>query len=503
MATAGVPDFPPLTQNLSAEVIIVGAGIAGLTTAYLLTKSGRSVLVLDDGPILSGETERTTAHLVNALDDRYYRLRRLHGQEGARLAAESHTAAIDEIERIVKAEKIDCQFERLDGFLFAPPEEREAVILWEHEAAQAAGLADVEVVASAKLPKYQTGPALRFPRQAQFHPLRYLVALARAIARDGGQIHGHTHVKDIKGGKTAEVHTSNGLVLTAKAVVMATNSPVNDRLVIHTKQAAYRTYVIGARVARGSVPRALFWDTGDPYHYVRLQDLPGEADDLLIIGGEDHKTGQKDDGADRYENLRRWAAERFPIGEIRFRWSGQVMEPVDSLAFIGHNPVDRNNVYIATGDSGNGMTHGTIAGMLLDDLICGRENRWARLYDPARKSLGAAGDYTRENTNMAAQYRDWLTRGDVKSADEIPASSGAIVRHGLTKAAVYRDSLGELHECSAVCPHLGGLVRWNHAENTWDCPCHGSRFDPYGHVLNGPAISDLHAHEAAHAKAGH
>lgn len=497
MATAALPKFPRLTTNEQADVCIVGAGIAGLTTAYLLTRAGKSVVVLDDGPIVSGETERTTAHLVTALDDRYFKLEKMHGEKGARLAAESHAAAIDTIERIVREERIECDFERVDGFLFnaadAPPD----LLDRELKAAQRAGLADLRIVGRAPLGSFDTGRALHFPQQAQFHPLKYLSAVATAIVRDGGRIFAHTHAAKINGGKEAQIETKEGLTISCDAIVVATNTPVNDRLVIHTKQAAYRSYVIGVAVPMGAVPKVLFWDTGDPYHYVRLHAAtPGENDsthDILIVGGEDHKTGQADDAESRYARLDAWTRERFPMAEkVRFRWSGQVMEPFDGLAFIGRNPMDHANLYVATGDSGNGMTHGTIAGLLLTDLIVGRDNPWAELYSPSRVTLSATMEFAKETANMAAQYADWLTAGDVEKDKMVAPGSGAIVRHGLTKVAVYRDAHGQFHECSAVCPHLGAIVSWNHTEKTWDCPAHGSRFDRMGHVLNGPANKDLH-----------
>lgn len=496
---ADVPQFSPLRSDAAADVCIVGAGIAGLTTAYLLAREGKSVIVIDDGPIGGGATGRTTAHLVAALDDRYFELERLHGQRGAQLAAHSHSAAIDQIEAIVAQEAIDCAFERLDGYLFVPSGDSIDVLNRELEATHRAGLTNVELLPRAPLPFFDTGPCLRFPQQGQFHPLKYLAGLARAIVRDGGQIFTHTHASSIEGGSPGRILTSTDVRITADALVVATNTPINDRLVIHTKQAPYRTYVIGARVPRGAVPKGLYWDTPDPYHYVRLASMapedPGDrtaAYDTLIVGGEDHKTGQADDADERYADLEAWTRERFPMVEaIAFRWSGQVMEPVDGLAFIGPNPLDAPNVYIATGDSGNGMTHGTIAGMLLTDLIHGRSNAWADLYDPARRTLRAAKEFAGENLNVAAQYADWMTAGDVNSLDEIAPGKGAVLRRGLTKVAVYRDQQGTVHTCSAECPHLGCVVDWNSLEKTWDCPCHGSRFDAYGRVINGPANSDL------------
>ena len=494
MDTAEVPALARLTNNVDADVCVVGAGIAGMTTAYLLVREGKSVVVVDDGHIGGGMTERTTAHLANALDDRFFELERLHGEKGARLAAESHSAAIDLIESITTTEKIDCDFERLDGYLFVPPGESTEILDRELASANRAGL-QLERVERAPLPTFDTGTCLRFPNQAQFHPLKYLIGLALSIERDGGRIFTGTHVEEIKGGSQARIKTSEGHLVTARAVVVATNTPVNDLVAIHTKQAPYMTYVIGAQVPRGSVTRALYWDTPDPYHYVRLQSVNGsqaEPYDVLIVGGEDHKTGQEDDAEDRYGRLEAWTRERFPITErIEYRWSGQVMEPVDGLAFIGRNPLDADNVYIATGDSGNGMTHGSIAGLLLTDMILGRDNEWATLYDPTRKTLRAAYDFAKENLNVVAQFADWATGGDVDSSEEVAPGEGAVIRRGLTKVAVYRDEQGALHERSAVCTHLGCIVAWNGDEKTWDCPCHGSRFDSFGKVINGPAISDL------------
>jgi len=487
MASATLPTFSKLVTNEKAEVCIIGAGIAGLTTAYLLGRAGKSVIVLDDGPIVSGETERTTAHLVTALDDRYVDLERLHGEKGARLAAESHSAAIDQIERIVREEQIDCDFERLNGYLFVPPGESTDILDKEMAVAQHAGLSDVHMVARAPIP-FDTGRTLCFPRQAQFHPLKYLAAISLAIMREGGRIYTETHAAKIEGGKSARITTKNGNTLTSAAVVVATNTPVNDLLAIHTKQAAYRTFVIGATIPVGSITKGLYWDTSDPYHYVRLS----VGGDILIVGGEDHKTGQADDAETRYLNLEKWARTHFPMmKDVIFRWSGQVMETLDGLAFIGRNPMDDPNIYIATGDSGNGMTHGTIAGMLLTDLIGGRDNPWSALYEPSRKTLGALTSFAKETLNMAAQYVEWITPGDIKEEVFIPPSSGVVVRRGLKKIAVYCDEAGRRHERSAVCPHLEGIVAWNHAEQTWDCPCHGSRFDRFGKVVNGPAITDL------------
>jgi glycine/D-amino acid oxidase-like deaminating enzyme/nitrite reductase/ring-hydroxylating ferredoxin subunit len=491
MATADVPNYSPLREDVETEVCIVGAGIAGISTAYLLAKAGKRVVVLDDGPVAGGETGRTTAHLVCALDDFFSEIEKMHGADGARIAAQSHIAAVDRIETIVREENIDCDFERLDGFWFAEEAGGEEELDAEAEAATRAGVSGVERMAQIPGVPFKTRAALVFRNQAQFHPVKYISALARAIERNGGRIHCGSHVADLeKRPRRPRVKTADGHTVTADHIVFATNSPVNDWVTMHTKQAAYRTYVIAARIPTGAVARGMYWDNLDPYHYVRLA-ADDKKGDVLIVGGQDHKTGQADDQEERFAALSKWTKEHFPmVGATIHRWSGQIIEPNDFMAFIGRNPGE-DNIYIATGDSGNGMTHGTIAGILISDLILERENAWTELYDPSRKKLRSAPEFLRENLNVAAQYGDHLTPGEEANTDAIARNSGAVLRHGVKKVAVYKDEHGKIHERSAICPHLYCVVDWNDTEKTWDCPCHGSRFDRYGTVINGPAISDL------------
>jgi glycine/D-amino acid oxidase-like deaminating enzyme/nitrite reductase/ring-hydroxylating ferredoxin subunit len=485
--------FRPLNENLSTETVVVGAGIAGLTTAYQLASAEKPVVVLEDGNIASGESGRTTAHLVNAIDDRYHDLQKSFGTEKAQLAIASHTAAVDRIEQIVKKERIRCDFLRLNGYLFLHPTDNIDSLNEDLQAAQEVGFHEIKMIERAPIPSFDTGPCLFYPRQAQFHPTRYFNALADRIIKHGGRIFTGTHVSAVdKNG----VETSSGFRVDAEQIVIATNTPVNDRVTMHTKQAAYRTYVIGLRVLKDSIPYVLLWDTGDqnespyPYHYVRLQKLDSESD-LLIVGGEDHKTGQADDWEQRFKNLESWTREKFPdAAEVLYRWSGQIMEPVDSLAFIGRNPGDEN-IYICTGDSGNGMTHGTIAGILISDLIRGISNPWAGVYDPSRQNLRTTPDWLRENLNVAQQYTDWVKKGDVDSIEKLPAGQGAVIKEDGKPLAVYRDDSGHVYASSAVCVHLGCIVQWNGEEKTFDCPCHGSRFTYDGKVVNGPANKNL------------
>jgi glycine/D-amino acid oxidase-like deaminating enzyme/nitrite reductase/ring-hydroxylating ferredoxin subunit len=498
--TAELPHDATLSQDAHCDVCVVGAGLAGLTTAYMLAQAGKRVVVLEaQDHAAGGETEFTTAHLSCVLDDRFQEVERVHGEEKLRLAVQSHAAAIDEIELVAKREKIACDFRRVDGYLFLGLNDKMELLEKEADCARRVGLG-FAWAERAPLPGFDTGRCLRFPDQGQFHPLKYLRGVRDAFLKTGGRIYGGARVERVEGGTPCTVRTRGGASVGADAVVVATNTPINDVVALHTKQAPYMTYALGLAVPSGAVPQALYWDTPDPYHYLRVQPID-QATDLFIVGGEDHKTGQSDDPQACWDRLEAWARKRIAsLGEVRFRWSGQVMETIDGLAFLGPDPGGDENVFIATGDSGMGMTHGTIAGMLLRDLILERPNPWAALYDPSRKPIKAAGDYARENLNVAGQYLDWVTGGDVSSADEVKPGHGAVLRRGLKKVALYRDEQGQEHECSAVCPHLGCLVNWNDAEKTWDCPCHGSRFNKEGHVLHGPAVSDLEpAKEASHA----
>ncbi len=492
------PEFAALAGEATADVCVVGAGLAGMTTAYLLAREGKKVIVLDDNGIGGGETGQTTAHLASAQDDYFHVLEKVHGEEGAKLIYQSHQAAVDRIGEISVAEGIDCDYEHLDGYFFLAPNKTPEFLRTEMEAARRAG-ATVEIVDRIPVPSFDSGPALRFARQGQFHPLKYLEGLARCIQRDGGKIYTGNHVLEVEGGSPA-VARGEGFEVRAAAVVVATNSPINDRVAIHTKQAPYRTYAIGARVQAGSVPHGLYWDTLEHYHYVRLARIPGDpTHEMLVVGGEDHKTGHANDMDERFASLEKWTRERFPIERVQLRWSGQVLEPMDFIGYIGRDPGGQENVYIATGDSGQGMTHATLGGILISDLVLGRPNPWEELYDPRRKTISTESvkEFVMENADVAVQYKDLLPLGgDVKSAEEIAPGCGAVLQRGIHKVAAYRDDAGQLHERSAICTHLGCVVQWNGLERSWDCPCHGSRFATDGAVLNGPAPYPLKKLEA-------
>ncbi len=485
--------FTPLAGDAEADVCVVGAGIAGMSAAYLLAKQGLDVVVLEKDAVGAGETGQTTAHLSSALDDYYHVLETVHGEEGARQAFASHHAAIETIGRIVEEEAIGCDFRRVDGFWFLDPSRDLAFLEKERDAARRAG-AEVELLERIPGVAFDSGPALRFGGQGQLHALRYLDGLTRAVVRMGGRIHTGTRVSEVEGGPRARA-AGDGFSVRAGAVLVCTNPPVHDRFALHTRQAPYRTFVVAARVPADAVPEALFWDTLEAYHYVRTAPVEGDPSRRwVIVGGEDVKQAHADDAEERFARLVAWARPRFGVERAELCWSGMVMEPADFLAFIGRDPAGHENVFVVSGDSGHGMTHGTLGGMILSDLVLGRENPWAALYEPARTTLSVASvkELARENLDVAAQLaRLAPLGGDVASAAEVTPGCGAILQRGLKKVAAYRDDAGELHELSALCTHLGCVVRWNSAERSWDCPCHGSRFGPTGAVLTGPAVRPL------------
>lgn len=484
--------LPQLAADTRTEICVVGAGMAGLSVAYRLARAGHRVVVVEAGPRPGmGETNRSTAHLTSAVDDGFVELERLFGAPGTRLVAESHTTAIDAIATQIANEGIACDFRRLDGWLFNPPAGG-LDLAAECAAATRAGLA-ATLEARAPLAGFQTGPAIRFADQATLDPRAFIAGLVAACQRHGVQMYGDSPVIGIEGGHPARVSTAQGWHVVADAVVAATNTPINDRVAVHGKLVPMRTYAVAFAAEEGGDADALYWDTLDPYHYARF-GRAGDGGRVLVCGGEDHRVGQPARGEQRWARLEQWTRERFAgLGPLRARWSGQIIEPADRIAFIGRNPGDSDNVFIATGDSGNGITHGAIAGMVIADLVLGRENPWARLYDPARVTIKAAASYADSSLHVAEHYAQWLTGGDVEDVSAIPPGGGAVVRQGLSKLAVYRDESGTVHTRSAVCSHLKCIVAWNDAERTWDCPCHGSRYDRFGRVLNGPAVTPLPA----------
>ncbi len=490
--TASLPTHRPLDRDLDVDVIVIGGGITGITTAYLAKKANKTVALIDRGHCASIDTGHTTAHLTAVTDLRLYEIAKTFNRDAAKAVWDAGSAAIDEIVKLIRREDIACDFHWVPGYLHAPlrdPNPKYVEEL-EREAAFAQELGiKAEMIGS--VPLFGV-PGVKFSHQAIFHPRKYLQALLRIVDGGGSHVCETTAVDEItadpltvKCGK----HTVRG-----KYLVLATHTPLQgiagtmSALLFQTKLALYTSYVVGGKVAKGRVPAASFWDNSEPYDYLRIE--PHEDHDYVIFGGEDHKTGQEADPAAHYERLEKRLRQYVPEIRLDRRWSGQVIETNDGLPFMGETAEKQ---FVATGFAGNGMTFGTLGAMMALDAASGRKNPWQELFDVHRKKLlGGTWSYVTENSDYPYHLvRDWLARSDGDSKSDVARGEGKILKLDGKKVAAYRDEQGKLTLCSPVCTHLKCIVGWNDAEKTWDCPCHGSRFRPTGEVISGPAEEPL------------
>lgn len=476
--------YPSLTKDLETDILIIGGGITGFMTAWSLMQEGKNAVLIESDQIGSGVTGYTTAHLNVSVDTEYGAVARGHGQAAAQLMAEAVQLAIELVGQVDKAHQLEAHYTRVPAFIYAETPDQTRELQQELQAAREAGLQAQKVEGNADLP-YATAMMVRFETNARFHPLKFIYNLAKALKDAGVQIHEHSRATDLKE-KTdyVEVTLSTGDRIRAKQVVLATHSPVFMHPV-HTRMAPYRSYAIAVRTKK-PVPDALFYDMREPYHYIRK-----EEDDVVIVGGADHKPGQTDDETAHLLALKAWTEEHFGIAEYLDGWSGQVFEPADHLPFIGKS-LAHKRVYYGTGYSGDGTLWGTFAGYLLADLLLGKTNKFAKLFDPARMNIKAeAADFIKDNLDVAKEFVLERFRSDTHDVKEIPKGEGRILRQGLQQYAVYRDEQGGLHVMDPTCRHLGCVVQWNTLERTWDCPCHGGRFQATGQQLEGPPASGL------------
>ncbi|HEY7475114.1 MAG TPA: FAD-dependent oxidoreductase [Vicinamibacterales bacterium] len=490
--SAALPSFPRLTQDLTVDVVVVGAGITGITAAYLIKSAGLRVALVERKRVAMADTGHTTAHLTYVTDLWLSDLDKAFGRDRARAVWDAGRLAIDQIEANVSAEAIDCGFRRVSGYLHEalddPNGQRErAALRNEAELARDLGFSAAFVD---RVP-FVDRPGIAFDSQALFHPRRYLAGLVSAIPGDGSHVFEETAAEDVMDGPlrvTAGPHT-----IRCDYVVLATHTPITGKTsfasasLLQTKLALYTSYVIGGRIPAGTIPEASYWDTADPYHYLRVER--GRDSDYVIFGGEDHKTGQVEDTSACFDALEASLRRLVPSVDVTHRWSGQVVETNDGLPYIGETSARQ---FVCTGFSGNGMTFGTLAAMMARDAALGRSNPWRELFDVHRKKLvGGAWDYLKENKDyLYYLVRDRFAASE-KSLRAVPRGEGRLVELNGEQVAAYRNQEGVVTLRSAVCTHMGCLVAWNGAERTWDCPCHGSRFKADGEVLAGPAESPL------------
>ena len=485
--TAEPSPRPALSGAVRVDVAVVGGGISGLTTALLLARAGKSVAVVEGERIGTGTTGHSTAKVTSQHGMTYARLRLTHGRDGARVYAEANERAKERIAGLVADDGIDCDFRRRDAYLYASRWWERMLIDREAAATQEAGL-PAAIVSDVPLP-YETKGALRFADQAEFHPGKYVAGLADLVEAEGGKVYEGTRATGVEGGEPAIVDTEAGRV-EAQHVVVATLMPFLDRGGFFARAFPNRSYVITARVT-GGVPEAMLINVASPIRSLRA--VPHEGEELLMVGGEGHHTGSSQAQPERYERLAEFAHEHWDVRSFTHRWSTQDFVPDDNVPYVGPINPFSERILIVTGLKKWGITGGTVAAELLCDRIVGRDNPAAELFCSTRlKPLAEAPKLLNENARVALRFfGDRVRDRGSRPIVDLEPGEGAIVSGPSGKVAGYRDAAGALHAVSTRCTHLGCQVRWNGAERTWDCPCHGSRFDVDGDVLNGPAVSPL------------
>ncbi len=487
-AKAGqVINYPPLQDEFSTDVVIVGGGITGLTTAYLLQTTGYNVALVDTHSVGYGVSGFNSGHLTSMLlDMKYSKIISAFGEENTRTIGSAIQKSIDMIERIVLDNHIDCRFRRIPGYLYAEYETQRQALYREHEAASKAGL-QLNRVYRVPLP-FTTDEGSMVGNQARFHPLKYVQGLARLFTNAGGRIFENSQVQSVQSGSRKTLHaieTAQGRIH-AEEIVLATHTPIGLRPALQSRLTPLRSYIIGIRADNG-LEDALFWDMDEPYHYIRL--AKDEHGVILIIGGEDHKTGEHRDTDVCFQNLEHYARDRFRVRSVDYHWSAQLYDPADGLPYIGKI----SGVYVATGFSGEGLTFGTLAGKMISDQIRGIRNPCDEILDPNRTDIAASAEgFISENVGTISHLvKDRLQKAAPCTPEEIPIGEGRICSINGDKTAVYHADDDVFHLFSPVCTHMKCIVAWNESEKSWDCPCHGGRFDANGNVLNGPPVEPL------------
>jgi glycine/D-amino acid oxidase-like deaminating enzyme/nitrite reductase/ring-hydroxylating ferredoxin subunit len=482
--------LPPAREGLEFDTIIIGGGIVGITTGLFLKEAGQKIAIIDMHQIIKDVTGHTTAKITSLHGLIYKYLIDQHGKEKAALYGEAQETAKEKIAGIIEEKNLDCDFVRKNAYTFALTDESLNQVKEEVLAAKSLKLpAEFEKEIPLRLKGIKG--AVCFYNQAQFHPRKYLLSLAREIFGDGSYIFEQTRATDIKEGVVCEVITDKGK-LKAKNVVVATNFPFYDKGSFFTKLTPRRSYVYAVKL-RTDIPEGIFYTEDEDMYSFRSQKL--EDGQAFFIGGVRHRAGQGGNEEDCYKKLEKFAKENFEISSFLYHWSTQDNSTTDRMPYIGLSPKSKN-VYIATGFGGWGMTNGTVAAMLISDLILKKDNPWKALFNPGRvKPIGASGRFFSSNANVLKKYISGVLPHEFDLPTDVEYGEGKIIEFGGEKYAAYKDEDGKIHMMTPRCTHLGCVVEWNEAEKTWDCPCHGSRYSPRGQVIHGPAVRDLEEKE--------
>jgi glycine/D-amino acid oxidase-like deaminating enzyme/nitrite reductase/ring-hydroxylating ferredoxin subunit len=485
--TTPATQYPSLDEEIETDVVIIGGGITGLTAAYVLKQKGKKVAVVEADKIAEGVTGHTTAKITSLHTLIYDQLVKRFGTDKARLYGDAQETALEFISSLVKEHKIDCDFRKVPAYTFAWDENQEYKVKQEAEVALSLGL-PASFVKETDLP-FKTKGAVRFDNQARFHPRKYLLSIARLIPDRNNYIFENTRALDVKEGSVIEVVTQNGKI-TARDVIVATNYPVLNKGGFFTRLTPMRSYVLGV-YSDSSIPDAMYISSDSPVYSIRKQPTP--KGDMVIITGEEHKTGETSDTKYYYEHLKKMTEKLIGISSVDYFWSTQDAYSIDSTPYIGRFTPHSKNLYIASGFMGWGMTNGTVAGILLSDMITGNKNKWEAVFDPSRREqVQSAKKFVNQNISVAKEFiKGKINKSKKMNAEIIERGKGEVIRKDGKDIAVYKDEEGNVMCLSAACTHMGCTINFNNAEKSWDCPCHGSRFDVNGEVLHGPATKPL------------
>lgn len=476
------------------DVVIVGGGITGLTTALLLQEAGKRCLVLEANNIGFGTTGGTTAHLNTMLDTTYNQIEKNFSKEDAGLVKESVGAAINLIQQNIERYSIDCGFNYTDAYLFAQDEKQTEELDLIAKSAREQG---VHVTLEDKLPaNFEFTKVYKFADQARFSPLAYIYGLARAFENAGGSIVQDCRVVEIHNTEHVKVETSLG-EFTGRNIVYATHVPPGINLV-HLRCIPYRSYALAVRLADNAYPDALIYDSQEPYHYFRTQEVNGKK--YLIAGGEDHQTGHHENTEQCFRNLEAFVRQHFNVRSVEYKWSSQYYESADGLPYIGNLPGQPDNVYVATGYGGNGMVYSGVAAMVIRNIIMGKHRASEKLFNPNRiKPIAGFTNFVTHNADVVKLFFGKLFPAHkLTELAELAPGEAQVVNYDGHRVAMYKDEAGMLHAVNPTCTHMKCEVGWNSGEKSWDCPCHGARYDADGKVLNTPADRDLEHLDISH-----